>query len=163
MDNIKIVEAYNNKSEIKELLKEYTVEIIGKNESVKRVLQAQDFDYEINNLEKKYYTPNGKIFLIYYDGELAGCMAFTKIGEEACEMKRLFLRPDFRDKKLGYYMINHLIKQAKESHYKYMYLDSISGVMDRAIALYERIGFEYTDKYNESPIKETIYMRLDLK
>ncbi|WAW15393.1 GNAT family N-acetyltransferase [Peptostreptococcus equinus] len=162
MTDINIIEDYDKKEQIRTLLSEYISEIISSDDSIKKVLRFQNFEEEFNNLEKKYYPPNGKIFIAYYKNELAGCVAITKLDMDKCELKRLYVRPKYRSKKLGYKLIFHAIEEAKKLHYKSIYLDSIKGVMDKGIRLYESMGFEYTYNYNGSSIKKIIHMKLNL-
>lgn len=55
----------------------------------------QDFDKELAGLPGDYVPPSGRLILAYEDGKLAGCVALHKFGDCACEMKRLYLRPEY--------------------------------------------------------------------
>ncbi|HSB27832.1 MAG TPA: GNAT family N-acetyltransferase, partial [Pyrinomonadaceae bacterium] len=93
----------------------------------------QNFDQELATLPGKYAPPAGRLLLAFSDGELAGCIALRKLDARTCEMKRLFLRREFRGKGYGRIMINALIEHAHEIGYERMRLDTLPGKMDAAI------------------------------
>ncbi len=72
----------------------------------------QNFDEEVENLPGKYTLPDGRLFLALADGKLAGCIALRKLEEKICEMKRLFVREDFRGLGIGKILIEKLITEA---------------------------------------------------
>ena len=73
--------------------------LVGKlSESFKKYLDIQNYDEEIEHLEMKYGMPYGRLYLIYCDEKLAGCIGLRKIDNQNCEMKRLYIRPEFRGK-----------------------------------------------------------------
>ena len=65
----------------------------------------EDFDSELAGLPGPYAPPHGHLLLALVDGELAGCGAFRRLVDvdyaNACEMKRLYVRPAFRRFGLG--------------------------------------------------------------
>lgn len=95
---IKIVSAYELKEEVRALFSEYTEMLIKNDESFKKYLDIQNYDEEIEHLEMKYGMPYGRLYLIYFDEKLAGCIGLRKIDNQNCEMKRLYIRPEFRGK-----------------------------------------------------------------
>lgn len=95
---IKIVSAYELKEEVRALFSEYTEMLIKNDESFKKYLDIQNYDEEIEHLEMKYGMPYGRLYLIYCDEKLAGCIGLRKIDNQNCEMKRLYIRPEFRGK-----------------------------------------------------------------
>jgi ribosomal protein S18 acetylase RimI-like enzyme len=77
-------------------------------------------------------------------------------------MKRLFVRPEYRDRRLGRVLVEALIEEARKIGYTHMRLDTLPGRMDRAIALYRSIGFVEIPAYYKTPVDSTTFMELDL-
>lgn len=122
----------------------------------------QNFDEEVMNLPGKYAAPEGRLLLACDDGEIAGCIALRKLGEGICEMKRLFVREDFRGRKIGKLLIERLITEAQNSGYKKIRLDTFPPKMGKAVALYEAYGFYEIPPYYHNPYGETLYMEKGL-
>lgn len=79
-----------------------------------------------------------------------------------CEMKRLYVRPEFRGHAIGRVLAECVIGEATEIGYARMRLDTVPGNMDRAIAMYRELGFRETIPYYNSPVGQTLFMELDL-
>ena len=123
----------------------------------------QNFDEEVANLPGKYAAPEGRLFLAFSGEKLAGCIALRKLEEGICEMKRLFVRKDFRGQKIGISLIEKLIAEARKIGYKKMRLDTFPPKMSKAVALYENYGFREIEPYYHNPYGETLFLELDLK
>ena len=54
-----------------------------------------------------------------------GSVAYHRFNNSSCEMKLLFVKPDFRKLKFGEKLICEIIKHAKNKNYKEMFLDTI--------------------------------------
>ena len=159
--SVKILSAYDFSQEIKLLFSEYTDILIEGDPSFKEYLEIQNYDDELKHLEKKYGLPYGRLYLVYYNNEVAGCIGLKKIDKKNCEMKRLYVRPKFRGKQIGEQLIEKIIKAAKEIGYSYMLLDTLP-FLKGAIYLYKKYGFYEIASYNNSPMDTSIYMKLDL-
>jgi ribosomal protein S18 acetylase RimI-like enzyme len=122
----------------------------------------QNFDQELANLPGDYASPSGRLLLARLEGEVAGCIALRKLDDKTCEMKRLYLRPEFRGKGLGAKMVHALLDEAKQIGYSKVRLDTLPGRMDEAIGLYRSIGFKEIPAYYDTPFGDTLYMELDL-
>jgi len=123
----------------------------------------QNFDEELRSLPGKYAPPSGRLLLADVDGRIAGVIALRPVElAGVCEMKRLFVRPEFRGLSLGRALVHELIAQARSVGYQCMRLDTMQGKMDRAIALYRMVGFREIPPYYDSPVKETLFLELDL-
>jgi putative acetyltransferase len=122
----------------------------------------QNFDAELAGLPGDYAPPEGRLLLSEYEGQLAGCSALHKLEADICEMKRLYLRPQFRGKGLGRVMAERLIAEAREVGYQRMRLDTVGPVMKDAVAMYRRLGFKEIAAYRENPMAGTLYMELEL-
>ena len=77
-------------------------------------------------------------------------------------MKRLYVRPEFRGKRLGNILVEKIIADAKEIGYSYMLLDTLP-FLQSAIRMYKKFGFYEIERYNDSPMDTSIYMKLDLR
>ncbi|MGH7660084.1 MAG: GNAT family N-acetyltransferase [Vulcanimicrobiaceae bacterium] len=121
----------------------------------------QNFDRELAELPGKYASPRGRLGLaVVADGE-AGCVAIRPIDEERCELKRLYVRPGHRGKGVGLKLLMWAIAAALSCGYKEMFADTMP-VMERALDMYDRIGFERIDPYGDEPTEGAIYLRLRL-
>jgi putative acetyltransferase len=118
----------------------------------------QKFDKELEELPGDYASPAGRLVLCRLEGKPAGCIAMKRLAAEVCEMKRLFVRPEFRGHRLGRELVGHLIEEARREGYSAMRLDTVSGAMDSAIALYRWFGFREVPPYYDNPIPGAIYM-----
>lgn len=159
--SLKIVPAYENPQEVAVLFSEYTDMLIAGDSSFQEYLDIQNYDEEIKHLEIKYGKPYGSLYLAYYDGELAGCIGLRKIDEQNCEMKRLYVRPKFRGKRIGNQLIQKIIEDAKQIGYSHMLLDTLP-FLESALYMYKKYGFYEIESYNDSPMSTSIYMKLDL-
>jgi putative acetyltransferase len=126
----------------------------------------QNFDKELAGLPGHYAPPDGRLLLVEYESQLAGCVALHKLGSEAgyefSEMKRLYLRPQFRGKGLGRALADRIIGEARAIGYQRMRLDTVEPVMQDAVAMYRRLGFKEIAPYCDNPIAGALYMELDL-
>lgn len=120
----------------------------------------QNFDTELANLPGDYAPPSGRLLLVDYEGQLAGCVALHKLEDGICEMKRLYLRPQFRSKGLGRLIADRIIAEARQIGYHSMRLDTVEPVMKDAVAMYRRIGFREIAPYCNNPIAGALYMEL---
>jgi ribosomal protein S18 acetylase RimI-like enzyme len=122
----------------------------------------QNFDQELAGLPGDYAPPTGRLLLAEYDGQLAACIALHKLGPDICEMKRLYLRPQFRGKGLGRALAERIISEARAIGYRHMRLDTVEPVMRDAVAMYRKLGFKEVASYRANPIAGALYMELDL-
>jgi putative acetyltransferase len=122
----------------------------------------QNFDRELEELPGAYGLPQGRLILCEVEGRPAGCIAVKPLEAGVCELKRLFVRPEFRRRKLGLKLTQHIIEEARSIGYTVMRLDTIRGTMDNAIALYESVGFREIPAYYHNPIPNAFYMELHL-
>ena len=160
--DINIIPAYDHLQEVRALFSEYTDMLIAGDSSFQEYLDIQHYDDEIEHPEAKYGMPYGRLYLAYCDGKAAGCIGLRKIDEEHCEMKRLYVRPEFRRMGIGNLLVEKVIGDAKETGYFHMLLDTLPFLKD-AIRMYKNYGFYEIQSYNDSPMNSSIYMRLDLR
>jgi ribosomal protein S18 acetylase RimI-like enzyme len=122
----------------------------------------QNFDEEVASLPGKYAMPEGRLYLAFADGKLAGCIALRKLEDGICEMKRLFVRENARGQKIGIALIEKIIEDARNIGYEKMRLDTFPAKMGKAVQLYESYGFREIPPYYHNPYGETLFMELDL-
>jgi putative acetyltransferase len=122
----------------------------------------QNFDQELANLPGDYSPPHGKLLLAEFEGELAGCVALHKLENEICEMKRLYLRPQFRGKGLGRALATRIIAEGRDLGYSRLRLDTVESAMQDAVAMYLKLGFRKIDPYCANPMPSALYLELVL-
>ena len=125
----------------------------------------QNFDAELAGLPGDYAGPAGHLLLAYVDGALAGCGGFRPLADcdyaNACEMKRLYVRPAFRRFGLGRALAQALLDEARRAGYSVMLLDTLDE-METARELYASVGFEEIPPYYFNPIAGAHYLKAEL-
>ena len=125
----------------------------------------QNFDTELRDLPGDYAAPQGHLLLALVNGEVAGCGAFRPIGDvdyaNACEMKRLYVRPAFRSLGLGRLLAQALFDEAQRAGYSVMLLDTLDE-MEAARGLYGSLGFTEIPPYYFNPIAGAHYLKAEL-
>ncbi len=121
----------------------------------------QGFGDEIARLPGDYAPPSGRLLIAMADGRAAGCVAMRRVDETRCEAKRLFVRPDFRGSGLGRRLMEAIIAEARAAAYRELVGDTMP-VMERALAMYERMGFERCEAHLAQATPGAIYIRLRL-
>ena len=99
-----------------------------------------------------YQLPHGTFILALVDGNTAGCVGIRKDSDEFCEMKRMYVRPEFRGLGVGQFMCSYVIDRSKGLGYRKIYLDT-NAEMKSAVSLYINAGFKSISPYcvNENP------------
>jgi ribosomal protein S18 acetylase RimI-like enzyme len=141
--------------EARMLLLEYT-------ESLDVDLSFQNFDQELREFPGGYLPPSGALLLATRSGKLTGSVAMRQLDAEACEMKRLYVRPGSRGLGVGRALAVAVIDAARDRGYRQMRLDTLAG-MDDAQGLYRTLGFREIGAYYENPVPGTRYLELDLR
>ena len=142
--------------QVRELFAEY-VAWLGIN------LCFQNYDKEVADLPGEYAPPRGRLLLaLADDGAAAACAALRDLGKGICEMKRLFVRPDFRGQRLGWQLAEMILAEARAIGYKHIRLDTLPGKMDRAITMYRVLGFKDIAPYYHNPVAGAAFMELKL-
>lgn len=124
-------------------------------------LSFQAFAAELANLPGLYAPPHGRLLLSLVDSEATGCVALRPLENGICEMKRLFVCPNFRSHGIGKMLAERIVEEASAIGYVTMRLDTLPS-MQSAIHLYEALGFTRCAAYYETPLPGTIFMELQL-
>ena len=158
---LELIPAYDRQDEVRELFTEYTHMLVELDPKFQESLDEQNYDEELEHLEEKYSLPGGRLYLAYWDGELAGCVGMKKLDGVTGELKRLYVRPAFRGQRLGRKLVERIIEDARSLGYRRLMLDTMP-VLESALHLYESMGFRVTERYNDSPLDTTIFMEYRL-
>lgn len=142
----------------REILREYA-------DSLAIDLCFQDFDTELANMPGDYAPPGGRLLLAYVGDQLAGCGGLRALTDvdyaNACEMKRLFVRPAFRHFGLGRTIAEAVVDEARRAGYSVVLLDTLDE-MESARGLYATLGFEEVAPYYYNPIPGAHYLKMEL-
>lgn len=121
----------------------------------------QGFEAELAGLPGKYARPHGALLLAREAGQTIGCGALRQLEASTCEMKRLYVRPEFRGRGVGKILAERLIGEAVQLGYSSMVLDTLER-LTAALKLYELLGFARVEGYYPSPLPGVVYLRLEL-
>ncbi len=122
----------------------------------------QGFEDELAGLPGQYAPPDGALLIAVENQKAAGCVALRKLEDGICEMKRLFVRPQYRCRGLGRMLAERIIDKAARLGYTSMYLDTLDKLKE-ALHLYESLGFKLRKPYYPNPLPGVLYWELDLK
>lgn len=150
----KLITGQDMIEDIKKLFLEYS-------QSLEIELTFQNFEEEFNALPGKYGPPHGALILVLVDNKAAGCIALRKISVGICEMKRLYVRDDYRGLGIGKKLVAMLIKKAKKLKYNYIRLDTIPS-LKTAQGLYKAFGFYEIESYTYNPVEGAKFFELKL-
>jgi GNAT superfamily N-acetyltransferase len=156
-----MIPAFEKREELIPLYKEYADMLVKTDPVFSKSLEQQNYDEEIARLEEKYGLPKGRIYLVYVDGSLAGCVGMKPSDETHAELKRLFVRPEFRGNNLGEQLVRRIMDDAREEGYDFLRLDTLPGLKS-ALMLYRRLGFYEVEPYYDCLVPGTIFMEIAL-
>lgn len=124
-------------------------------------LGFQDFEEEIADMYGHYGPPGGCILLAFYSDKPAGCVALRNLEEGVCEMKRLYVKPEFRGSGIGKRLSEKIIEEAKRIGYEKMRLDTLAS-MKEAISIYRKLGFHDIEPYRYNPFNHAVFLEKKL-
>lgn len=149
-----ITDGKNYINEVRNLITEYT-------QMLDRDLTFQNITEELKDPSKKYTPPEGELLVAIEKEKVIGMIAYHKHSSKRCEMKRLYVKPEYRGMKLGEQLIQKIIELAKQSGYTEMVLDTLAPLQS-AIYLYQKIGFQQCEPYYNNPMNDVIYFKKTL-
>ena len=121
----------------------------------------QQFEKELKDPLGKYTPPRGIVLLGYQDGPICACGALQDLGENICEIKRIYVKPDFRRQGIARSISEYLLARATEIGYEKARLDTLRRLTG-AVPLYQSLGFTEIAPYNFNPEEDIVYMELAL-
>lgn len=124
-------------------------------------LSFQNFEAELAAVQKQYNEPEGALLLAYCDGHLAGCVGVRKLDDDIAELKRMYVRNEYRGHGIGARLLEQAIQLSTTLGYKKIRLDTLED-MSAAQALYRSFGFYIIPAYRFNPHKGAVYMEKDL-
>ncbi len=144
--------------QVRELFREYQL-------SLEVDLSFQNFEQELRELPGEYQSPYGALLLALVEGQPAGCCALrpllTSDYSNACEMKRLYVRPAFRGRRLGRQLVEQTLLLAQQAGFDHMLLDTLND-MEAARELYQDCGFVEVAPYYHNPLPGAHYLKVEL-
>ena len=121
----------------------------------------QNFEQELAGLPGAYAPPAGCLLLAEFDGAAGGCVALRPLQNQACEMKRLFISPDFRGTGSGRMLALAIVSKAKSLGYATIRLDTLPSMV-AAIQMYESLGFQRIEPYYDNPVPGALFLECKL-
>ena len=122
--------------------------------------ELRAFRKQLANLPAEFAGPSGCLLLARYGEQPVGCVGLRDLGDGICEMKRLYVRPEYRGRGIGIGLAKEVIGKAKTMGYECMRIDTFD---DAAKALYVSLGFKEIEPYRYNPIEGVVFMELKLK
>ena len=117
------------------------------------------FEEEIEGLPGNYSQPAGCILLVEYDKQPIGCVALDKQSDGICEMKRLYIKPQYHRRGIGTVLCKALMDKAISMQYKYMRLGT---ALENPKYLYKSLGFTEIAPFDHVPLETVVFMELKL-
>lgn len=158
---VELVPAYGRTEELKELFAEYSDLLLAREPDFRPCLAQQNFNRELECPEEKYVGEDQRLYLALAEGRCAGCIGLKRLDEGRCEMKRLYVRPQFQGRGIARLLASQVISDAKALGYRAMLLDTLPCLWE-AVKLYYQLGFYEIPPYNDNPVKDTLFLQLDL-
>jgi putative acetyltransferase len=162
MIKIRVAVSDEDWKQVKSLFREY-FEWIRHDQGID--LSFQGIEGELKALPGAFSPPGGCMLLAEVDGIVAGCVALRPLDSSICEMKRMYVNPEYRVKGLGRALGEQIILEAKNMGYQFMRLDT-ANTMKAAQSLYSSLGFKPIEQYYDLPpdiLERAIFMELPLQ
>lgn len=115
-------------------------------ELIDSYFDTKAFEEELAHLQDKYSPPDGQLLLALYGEQPVGCVALRRIDAQTCEMKRMFVDPQFHGKGVGRALAEAILREARALGYSLMRLDTSIRQIE-AQTLYQRLGFKQIEPY----------------
>ncbi|MGQ0650477.1 MAG: GNAT family N-acetyltransferase [Gemmatimonadaceae bacterium] len=136
--------------QVRGLFREYGASLL-EHAGSEAVLRVQGFDEELASLPGDYGPPQGALLLALVNGAPAGCASLRPLGGDTLELKRLYVRPEYRGQSLGRRLVAEALDHASRSGARSVRLDTLP-FMRSAARLYRAMGFEEIPAYRPNPM-----------
>lgn len=138
----------------KSLIVEYTA-------SLDINLDFQHLHRELQEFPGHYAPPQGRVLLAKSENQVGGCVCLRPLANDVCEMKRLYVKSEYRGRAIGKQLALAVIQEAKTIGYHCMRLDTLS-TMSEAMALYQMLGFTRIEPYYDNSVEGALFFELKL-
>ena len=125
--------------------------------------------HEYDDLRQKFpgdhVPPHGRLYIALGDNQAGGMIALGRLSDQVCEMRTLYVRPEFRSAGMGKRLVDTVLDDARQIGYTHMRLDTL-GFMDSALRMYRSIGFQDIAPYRDvsDSLRQYIrFLELDLR
>jgi len=126
-------------------------------------LSFQGFAAELAALPGEYTPPRGTLLLALDDEAVLGCVGLRPLDwPHSAELKRLYVRPEARGRRVGSRLAQAAVSSARDAGYERIRLDTLP-TMVAARHLYQALGFREIDAYRFNPVTDARFMELDLR
>ena len=137
-----ILPGYAREEEIRQLFTEYTNMVLAGDPAFAEYLAQQHYEEELAHPARKYAPPHGRLYPVCMGSTPVGCIALKALDDTRCEMKRLYVRPEYRGQGIARALVHQLVQEA--------------------ITLYKQEGFYEIEQYNDNPMPGSVYLCCEL-
>lgn len=138
----------------KKLFSEYVI-------SLNVDLSFQNFESELETIDAQYNKPAGALLLAMDGDAFVGCSGIRKLDDETAELKRMYVKNQYRGHQVGAALLQRSCEIAKQLGYRKLRLDTLAS-MTKAQQLYTASGFYEIEPYRFNPLPGTMYMEKEL-
>lgn len=158
---IEVIKVENEQqlSNVRTLIKEYVDSLVSYISNLDFKTELGLYNKEAGYLQKLETLPYTCILLGFVNDCVAGCVALKKLDDNTGEIKRLYVKPEYRNRNLGKILCTSIIKEAETKGFHCIKIET-SSTMTKAIAMYKSFGFYEKNPTKYSPIIDTLYLEI---
>jgi len=124
---------------------------------LEKYFDPKAFEVELAGLPGRFAPPTGRLLLAYQNGIPEGTVALRPLDDQICEMKSMFVEPQYHGRGIGRALAEELITQARTIGYTKIRLDTGPRQI-AAQTLYHSLGFQDIEPYYELPNELAVHM-----
>jgi len=153
MEEIRQAEFPRDRATVRSLFDAYVDFLVGRvpPEVVAPVLSKYSPDARdaaVAEFARIHAPPDGALLIAEAEGRAVGCGMMRRLGDDFCELQRIFVAPEARGRGLGRRLTEALVDRARETGTPLVRLDT-GGPLVEAIALYAALGFREVPPYHD--------------